>query len=221
MNDNTTCAYVDWDERWRTEAGPTDWVVPDEEVIERARAVHAAGARRALDHGCGIGRHDLAIANVGFDVDAFGVSQAGLAKIAAQTERHQLPINTHRGYMNGQLFKEARNDFIVSWFFFYHSGDAILRRAMARIYRVLKTNGTVLLTKLSKRNVGFGVGREDSTNFWADPDAELDKARPHCYYDTGEAIDLFDAFGIRSLVDIEQRGKSGYSHWHIVTERCA
>ena len=46
MNDNTTCAYVDWDERWRTEAGPTDWVVPDEEVIERARAVHAAGARR-------------------------------------------------------------------------------------------------------------------------------------------------------------------------------
>ena len=117
MNDNTTCAYVDWDERWRTEAGPTDWVVPDEEVIERARAVHAAGARRALDHGCGIGRHDLAIANVGFDVDAFGVSQAGLAKIAAQTERHQLPINTHRGYMNAQLFKEARNDFIVSWFF--------------------------------------------------------------------------------------------------------
>ena len=221
MNDNTTCAYVDWDERWRTEAGPTDWVVPDEEVIERARAVHAAGARRALDHGCGIGRHDLAIANVGFDVDAFGVSQAGLAKIAAQTERHQLPINTHRGYMNAQLFKEARNDFIVSWFFFYHSGDAILRRAMARIYRVLKTNGTVLLTKLSKRNVGFGVGREDSTNFWADPDAELDKAHPHCYYDTGEAIDLFDAFGIRSLVDIEQRGKSGYSHWHIVTERCA
>ena len=221
MNDNTTCAYVDWDERWRTEAGPTDWVVPDEEVIERARAVHAAGARRALDHGCGIGRHDLAIANVGFDVDAFGVSQAGLAKITAQTERHQLPINTHRGYMNAQLFKEARNDFIVSWFFFYHSGDAILRRAMARIYRVLKTNGTVLLTKLSKRNVGFGVGREDSTNFWADPDAELDKARPHCYYDTGEAINLFDAFGIRSLVDIEQRGKSGYSHWHIVTERCA
>ena len=221
MNDNTTCAYVDWDERWRTKAGPTDWVVPDEEVIERARAVHEAGARRALDHGCGIGRHDLAIANVGFDVDAFGVSQAGLAKIAAQTERHQLPINTHRGYVNAQLFKEARNDFIVSWFFFYHSGDAILRRAMARIYRVLKTNGTVLLTKLSKRNVGFGVGREDFTNFWADPDAELDKARPHCYYDTGEAIDLFDAFGIRSLVDIEQRGKSGYSHWHIVTERCA
>ena len=58
---------------------------------------------------------------------------------------------------------------------------------------------------LSKRNVGFGVGRRDPTNFWVDPDAELDKAHSHCYYDTGEAIDLFDAFGIRSLVDIEQR----------------
>ena len=168
MNDNTICAYVDWVERWRTETDPTDWVVPDEEVIERARAVHAAGARRALDHGCGIGRHDLAIANVGFEVDAFDVSQTGLAKIAAQTERHELPINTHRRYMNAQLFEEARNDFIVSWSFFYHGGDAILRRAMARIYRVLKTNGTVLLTKLSKRNVGFGVGRRDSTNFWVD-----------------------------------------------------
>ena len=92
---------------------------------------------------------------------------------------------------------------------------------MAKIYRVLKTNGTMLLTMLSKRNVGFGNSREDFTNFWADPNAELDKAHPHCYYDAGEAINLFDAFGIRSLVDIEQRGKSGYSHRHIVTERCA
>ncbi|MEC8774159.1 MAG: hypothetical protein VXX79_04845 [Pseudomonadota bacterium] len=92
MNDNTTCAYVDWGDRWRTETGPTDWVVPDKEVIERARAVHATGARRALDLGCGIGRHDLAIANVGFEVDAFDVSQAGLAKIAAQTVRTTYPL---------------------------------------------------------------------------------------------------------------------------------
>ena len=44
MNDNTTCAYVDWVERWRTETDLSDWVAPDEEVIERASAVHAAGA---------------------------------------------------------------------------------------------------------------------------------------------------------------------------------
>lgn len=163
----------------------------------------------------------MAIANVGFEVDAFDISQAGLAKIAAQTERYDLLINTHRGYMNAKFFDEARNDFIVSWSFFYHGGDAILRRAMARIYRVLRTNGTMLLVMLSKRNVGFGVGRRDPTNSWVDRDAELDKAHSHCYYDAGEAINLFDAFGIRSLVDIEQRGKSGFSHCYILTERYA
>ncbi|MEC8172495.1 MAG: class I SAM-dependent methyltransferase, partial [Pseudomonadota bacterium] len=96
-------------------------------------------------------------------------------------ERHDLPINTLRSYINAQVFEEARNDFIVYWSFFYHGGGAILRRAMARIYRVLKNNGTMLLTMLSKRNVGFGIGRRDSANFWVDPDAELDKAHSHCY----------------------------------------
>ena len=47
MNDNTTCAYVDWDERWRTEAGPTDWktTVPDEE--DRTGMCGPRGGRKA------------------------------------------------------------------------------------------------------------------------------------------------------------------------------
>ena len=218
MNDNTISASVDWDERWRADTDRTDRVVPDEEVIEWPRAV---SARRALNLSCGIGRHDLAIAKVGFEVDSFDVSQAGVAKVAAQTKTHDLPTNTYLGDMTAQLCEGTRHDSIVFWFFFDRGDNAELRWAIARIYRALRTSGTMPLTMLSKRNVGFGVGQEVYTNFWVDPGAEPDKAHAHCYYNSREAIDLFDAFDIRSLVDIEQRRKHGNSHWRIVAERRA
>ena len=44
MNDNTTCAYVVGSNA-ANGAGPTDWVVPDEEVIER-HVRSRGGARR-------------------------------------------------------------------------------------------------------------------------------------------------------------------------------
>jgi len=221
MNDSTTTAYVDWDERWRTETGRADWLVPEEEVIERARAAYATGARRALDLGCGVGRHALALADAGFEVDAFDASRTGLAEVAAKAEEHGLSIATHQGNMTKLPFDDGQFDFIVSWNVIYHGDDPALRQAIAEIHRVLRPGGTMLVTMLSKRHETFGVGEEISKNTWVDADAESDKAHPHYYCDARETVELFDAFDIRSLVDVEQRGKPGNGHWHIVAERLA
>ncbi len=219
MTDSTTTGFQDWDERWRTETDRADWLVPDQEVSERARAAFDSGAWRALDLGCGVGRHALALANMGFEVDAFDVSRTGLAEVSAKAEKHGLSIGTHVGSMTELPFRGGSYDFLVSWNVIYHGDEPALRQAIADLHRVLRPGGTMLVTMLSKRNADFGIGREISKNFWIDPEAEADKTHPHYFCDAREPVDLFSAFDIRSLVDIEQRGKPGNGHWHIVAER--
>ncbi len=219
MTDSTTSEFQDWDERWRTETGRADWLVPDQEVSERARAAYDSGSRQALDLGCGVGRHALALADIGFEVDAFDVSRTGLAEVSAKAEKHGLSVGTHIGNMTELPFTDGSYDFLVSWNVIYHGDEPDLRQAIAETHRVLRPSGTMLVTMLSKRNSDFGIGWEVSKNFWVNPHAETDKAHPHYFCDAREAVDLFSAFDIRSLVDVEQRGKPGNGHWHIVAER--
>lgn len=65
---------------------------PSQEVVELARRL-PQGAR-VLDVGCGDGRHALYLAGLGFQVDAFDVSENAIAKLDYLKEQHGLPINT-------------------------------------------------------------------------------------------------------------------------------
>lgn len=208
-----------WEDRWRSEAGRADWVTPEQEVIELAEKLVAQGAKRALDLGCGVGRHALALALTGLDVEAFDSSAAGLEHVRSEAERYQLGIATHAGDIGALPFEDARFDLIVSWNVIYHCDDKEIRRAISEIHRILKPGGTVHATLLSKRHSDYGIGKEISPNFWIDPNADPDSAHPHYFADAKDAIDLFGNFDIRSLNDIEQRNKPGNGHWHIVAER--
>ena len=65
--------------RWATSEGRADWLEPHPAVAAILPELHAHGARRALDFGCGVGRHSLLLAEHGFDVEAIDGSLAGLA----------------------------------------------------------------------------------------------------------------------------------------------
>src|SRR5215471_7528795 len=51
-----------WDERWATSEGRADWLEPHPAVVAILPQLHARGARRVLDLGCGVGRHALLLA---------------------------------------------------------------------------------------------------------------------------------------------------------------
>ena len=74
----TATAHRAWDEAWRSEDGRADWLVPDQDVITGAKISLEQGGRRALDLGCGVGRHALALATAGFDVSAIDASDTGI-----------------------------------------------------------------------------------------------------------------------------------------------
>ena len=61
---------------------------PSEEVVEWAKRL-PIGAR-ILDIGCGDGRHAVYLAQLGFEVEAIDISEAGIAKINRYKAMHQL-----------------------------------------------------------------------------------------------------------------------------------
>ncbi|HUE76071.1 MAG TPA: class I SAM-dependent methyltransferase, partial [Chloroflexota bacterium] len=69
-----------WDHLWKQpDVITSGWDRPSSVVVDLAEQLFVAGARRALDLGCGPGRHTVALAHAGYQVAATDVSPTGLA----------------------------------------------------------------------------------------------------------------------------------------------
>ena len=73
--------------------------------------LHARGARRVLDLGCGVGRHALLLAEHGFDVEAINGSPAGLAVVREAAAARGLPVNLRQGLADALPFPDAGFDY--------------------------------------------------------------------------------------------------------------
>ena len=152
MADGTSTEFRNWDGRSRTGSYRVDWLVPNQEVPERAHAALDSRARRSLGLACGVGRHVLALADIGLEVDAFDVSRTRLTEVSAQAEKHGLSVSKHIGDMTELPFADVFYDFLKFWNVIYHGDEPALRQAIEEIYRVLRPGGMMLVTMLSKQN---------------------------------------------------------------------
>lgn len=214
----TATAHLAWDAAWRTETGRAEWSRPEPDVVAFAAACRLAGGERALDLGCGIGRHARALAALGFAVDALDASPEGLAQTRAAAGT--LPVTTHQTTMTALPFEDGVFDAVVSWNVIYHGDRDVVARAVEEIARVTAPGGRVLLTMLTKRNAACGVGREVAPGTWVDDEATDDKVHPHFYCDAEGFAALFRIFHVLSLRE-DDLGKPGHSHWVATVERKA
>jgi tellurite methyltransferase len=99
-----------WDKRWATSEGRADWLEPHPAVVAILPELHARGARRVLDLGCGVGRHALLLAEHGFDVEAIDGSLAGLAVARETAAARGLPVSLHQGLADALPFPDAGFD---------------------------------------------------------------------------------------------------------------
>jgi tellurite methyltransferase len=210
-------AVAEWDRRWQDEQGRAEWLEPEAEVVATAGKLHAAGARVALDIGCGIGRHALALAGLGYRVTAIDGSESGLAFGAADAARRGLNVDFRQAPMTMLPLPDGSCDYVLAWNVIYHGNRAVVDRCVQEIARVLKPGGTYQGTMLSKRNRRYGLGREVSADTFV-IDAESDKAHPHFYCDARTLVEIFSGFEILSLADREHR-QAGSFHWHLVATR--
>jgi SAM-dependent methyltransferase len=220
----TDTAHRAWNDNWSSAEGRADWLVPEADVIavaEQLKEKH--GKLRVLDLGCGVGRHALHFARLGFETVAIDMAEAGLAELRANADREAVIIETRLAPMTALPFEDGAFDYVLAFNVIYHGDPDIVGATVAEIRRVLRAGGTYQGTMLSKRNAGNGVGTEVAPNTFIrtpEPGAahEADKSHPHFYCNAGELVALFEGFELVSLFDREH-AKPGSWHWHMVAER--
>jgi tellurite methyltransferase len=216
----TTTAYEAWDARWRTAEGRAAWLAPDPEVAATAAWARRRGAETALDLGCGVGRHTVMLAELGYRTSALDASEAGLDHTRQALADRGLQADVRLGHMSALPFPDGAFGYVLSLNVIYHGDPPAVRQAIGEIARVLVPGGIYQGTMLSQRNSKYGCGQEVAPDTFVDNEAQGDKAHPHYYASGLDVARLFDSFEILKLEDREQGGP-GTWHWYVVAERRA
>ncbi len=214
--EKTDTAHLAWDKRWQTEEGRADWLRPEADVAGLIEKLQKQGPVKALDLGCGVGRHALSFARAGFETHAMDLSEAGLAELKKSAALESMEIATHLAPMTSLPFEDDSFDYVLSFNVIYHGDPSIVRTAISEIARVLKPGGIYQGTMLSKRNANFGIGTEIAADTWV-REGDDDKDHPHFYCNAGELVSLFDRFELSYLED-KVHSKPGSWHWHMIAE---
>jgi SAM-dependent methyltransferase len=213
---STETAHLAWDATWQTDEGRAAWSRPEADIVAFAATARISGAARALDLGCGVGRHALALARLGFTVDAVDASPQALARTKAAAG--DLPVTVHAAAMTALPFEEAAFDVAVAWHVIYHGDPQVVAQTVAELARVTAPGGRVVVTMLTKRDAHFGIGREVAPDTFVDDSATDDKVHPHHYCDAEGFAVHFRAFHVLTLRE-DSLGRPGRSHFVATLQR--
>ena len=204
--------------RWDAEAFFATGREHVDDLLERAAAAGIEiGRGRALDFGCGVGRHSLVLATLGFETHALDGSKSGLAHLSETASKAGLAVSTHQGLMTELPYDDASFDYVLAFNVIYHGDRPIVVRAIEEIRRVLKPSGLYQGTMLSKRDSSRLKGREISPDTFVNQSSD-DKDHPHFYCNAEELMALFSGFELISLFD-KEHSRAGSWHWHLCAER--
>jgi 2-polyprenyl-3-methyl-5-hydroxy-6-metoxy-1,4-benzoquinol methylase len=213
----TDTAYLDWDERWQSEKGRSDWIEPEAFVIETISFLEKRGVKTILDLGCGVGRHAILLAKAGFSVHAVDASPTAVEYVDRQACQDDVDILTKVTGMTKIPFENNMFDYLLAWNVIYHGDQSVVLQSLAEILRVLKPGGLFQGTMLSKRNVEIKAGKRIAKDTYINS-TRFEKRHPHFYCNTADLIALLNGFEPLILKDIEHRRKGSY-HWHFLAEK--
>ena len=225
-----------WESIWANlDELPTFWRTPEPDVLVWVDALREAGGRRVLDLGCGVGRHTVALARLGFTVTATDVSPSGLTTCAAHLAREGLRATLVRHEMETFPFPDRAFDGLIAFNVIHHTSVAGMHRILAGMCRVLRPGGRAYFTAVAREESNIARYRADVETakcreielftFIYLRDAFGDKYLPHHYCDEAELRALLAGFVVDDLrlVREEYTGDDGVTyvsaHYHVQARR--
>jgi SAM-dependent methyltransferase len=225
-----------WEAIWADlDALPKYWRTPEQTVVVWARRLREAGGRRVLDLGCGIGRHTIALARMGFAVTATDISPSGMATCVVGLARAGLDASLARHEMEMLPFPDSVFDGLIAYNVIYHATAAGMRRILAEVRRVLCPGGWLYATAIARADSRIAGYRADVLigkcqeiepfTFVYLHDAPDDKHLPHHHCDEAELrafladVVIDDLRLVRVEYADEGRVTRTGAHYHVQAHR--
>ena len=208
-----------WEQRWQDDKRRRAWLEPSPEVLEIAGHYRARGFERALDLGCGLGRHTVALARMGYAVTGLDPSPQSLSQTRTALDQAGQTVRLISGGMHELPFEPHSFDYALAHGVIMHGDRSDLARALAELWRVVRPGGVLQATLLSKRSHKFGQGREVAPDTWV-REGEGEGGDPHYFCMAGDLLPLMPGWE-PWLLEHKEFTKPGSWYWLLVAERRA
>lgn len=225
-----------WEPIWREHGTAWELREPEPKVIDFAEQLKAAGARKVLDLGCGLGRHLLLFAAEGFDAHGVDVSPTAVETCRRRLSDAGLQAKVTQAPMTALQLPRGSFDAALAWNVLYHATADQIVKTVSGIRNTLRDGGLFFVTFISTNDgqlartrelLAAGEAQEVAPGTFVIPgEAVTDKALPHHYSTEQEIRERFLAgFDILSLEedrrDAEDFEGNTYlsAHWHVLARR--
>lgn len=189
------------------ETGEHGWpeTDPTPQVARLAGMLGSGQGRKALDLGCGEGRHTILLARKGYDVTAFDLEPLALEKAKAALRRSGLTARYRAGDALHSGFPDGGFDLVLDYGCFHHVVTRDWPRYRREIARILQAGGHLILSVFSTKFRHHA--KERRTRNWIVHRNHYDH-----FFTPAEIRRAFaPAFEVRALLE-DLEGLNGFHH---------
>lgn len=127
---------------------------PDDYVVRFAkRWLNLPGIHKIVDMNCGAGRHTALLAELGYDVTGFDLSQAALNLARTLLDKRGVTAQLQQGSSLAMPFPDSSFDALVAWRSLHVFSLDDLPKILSEMRRVVRPGGKILFSTRSDRNI--------------------------------------------------------------------
>ncbi len=211
-----------WEQFWSLEGNHDFWERPAPEVVAFSETLSPVAMPRVLDQGCGLGRHAILFAALGFTVTASDASATAVAHVQDWAQRAGLQIDTRVCDALQDDFAPASFDVVLSYNVIYHGYREVFSARIQHIRELLRMGGLFFLTAHTRRDQKYGEGQQVAPHTYLSPNS-ITPGDMHYFTDEADLRELLAGFEIESLAldehEWELNGQPRFASNYIVIAR--